>query len=301
MLPCSIWRYERARRKELLCGSRWLSIGVWSSMTPLPVPKRSHVHWMILCWSLPHNVWKSGSIELAASRTQAPVLMPAYLNLWSQTSPIPTADPEVGLFLHGAERTPAEVSFVWRSDISSSDLSDHQGADRLKALMELVPPRAAEMIEVPLWSATRWLRSEQADATRLARVADAPGRDESDAFEDHGHEKRERFLDVLSSDTATESIDEDTDARRVRSIREPLEALRRAKGRIALHFPYAGDRRGGVAFLPPVRSGPSALSVAAGPGSTTSDTTAQRCRSREERDLGGGLSARSVVHALDTP
>ena len=190
MLPCSIWRYERARRKELLCGSRWLSIGVWSSMTPLLVPKRSHVHWMILCWSLPHNVWKSGSIELAASRTQAPVLMPAYLDLWSQTSPIPSAGPEVGLFLHGAERTPAEVSFVWRSDISSSDLSDHQGADRLKALMELVPPRAAEMIEVPLWSATRWLRSEQADATRLARVADAPGRDESDAFEDHGHEKR---------------------------------------------------------------------------------------------------------------
>ena len=281
--------------------------------------------------------------ELAAPRKRAPMLMPAYLDLWSHTSPIPSADPEVGLFLHGADRTPAEVSFVWRSDIFSSDLNDHHGADHLKALMELMPPRAAEMIEVPLWSAKGWLRSAHADAIRLARVADVPSRDEADAFEEHaqertaflwagsddprtgivhpadvrpgdvlvvpseyggcdafgwapassavvpdvaddaarpfrgrrhivrishndiewsrlstilaaegdgsGSELRNRFLDALSSDAIPESVGEDMDTRLVRSVREPLEALLRAKGRIALHFPYADDRRGGVVFV----------------------------------------------------
>ena len=283
--------------------------------------------------------------ELAAPRDRAPVLMPAYLDFWSQTSPIPSADPEVGLFLHGAERTPAEVSFVWRSDISSSDLSDIQGADRLKVLMELMPPRAAEMIEVPIWSAKGWLSNRQGDAARLARVADVPGRDESDAFEEHeqgrkvflwagsddprtgivsaaeirpgdvlvvpskyggcddfgwaptfhtpvkdvaddaacpfrgrrhtvrisrndtewsrlssilaaegdgsGSELMKRFLDALPPDASPESGGEDMDARSARFIREPLEALRRAKGRITLHFPYVEDRRGrgGVVFM----------------------------------------------------
>ena len=41
--------------------------------------------------------------ELVAPRKRAPVLMPAYLDLWPRMSPIPSADPEVGLFLHGAE------------------------------------------------------------------------------------------------------------------------------------------------------------------------------------------------------
>lgn len=285
--------------------------------------------------------------ELAAPRKPTPVLMPAYLDLWSQTSPIPNADPEVGLFLHGAEHTPADVSFVWRSDISLSDPSDDQGADRLKVLMELMPPRAAEMIEVPLWSAKGWLRGGgQADAKRLARVADVPGRDESDAFEERGQERTaflwagsddprtgivraadirpgdilvvpsdyggcdafgwapdsevdvadvaddaarpfrgrrhtvrvtrndaewdrlspilaaegdgsgselmERFLNALPSDaldTVQESVGQDMDTRPARSVRKPLEALRHAKGRIALRFPYAGDRRGGVVFV----------------------------------------------------
>lgn len=209
--------------------------------------------------------------------------------------------------------------------------------------MELVPPRVAEMTEVPLWSAKGWLRGGRADAARFARVADLPGRDESDAFEEHGQERtafrwagsddprtsivrtadirpgdvlvvpadyggcdafgwapasgvavadvadaaarpfrgrrhtvrvardgaewdrlspilaaegdgsgselRDRFLGVLSSDAVPESVGEDMDARPARSVREPLEALRRAKGRIALHFPYDRDRRDGVVFV----------------------------------------------------
>lgn len=116
--------------------------------------------------------------ELAAPRAQAPVLMPAYLDIWSQTSPPPAADPEVGLFLHGAERASADVSLVWRSDISSFDLKDGTGTDlkTLKTIMELVPPRTAEMVELPIWSVTAWLSDRAAGAD----IADVPARDESD-------------------------------------------------------------------------------------------------------------------------
>lgn len=93
---------------------------------------------------------------LSAKQPDAPVLMPAYLHLWSQTWPRPTADPEVSLFLHGSERTTAGVSIVWRSDISEADLKDRRNDD-LKMIIRLVPPRVAEAVEVPLWVARAWL------------------------------------------------------------------------------------------------------------------------------------------------
>ncbi len=111
--------------------------------------------------------------ELAAHRAQAPALMPAYFDIWCQTSPPPLADPDPGLFLHGAERAPAEVSVFWRSDITSSDLREG-GAD-LMTILGLVPPRTEEMIDIPIWSATAWLRGDQAG--QLDDVADVPGRD----------------------------------------------------------------------------------------------------------------------------
>ena len=111
--------------------------------------------------------------DLASERPDAPVLMPAYLDLWSQTSPRPAADPEVGLFLHGAERTAAGVSIVWRGDITEADLGEMTGVD-LKQVIRLVPPRAAEAVEVPLWAARAWLRRPK-DAH--ADISDAPQRE----------------------------------------------------------------------------------------------------------------------------
>ena len=95
--------------------------------------------------------------DLASDRPDAPVLMPAYLDLWSQTSPRPAADPEVGLFLHGAQRTAAGVAIVWRSDISEADLADETEVD-LDKVIHLFPPRATEAVELPLWVARTWLR-----------------------------------------------------------------------------------------------------------------------------------------------
>ena len=109
--------------------------------------------------------------RLVAPRTDAPVLMPAYLDLWSRTAPVPRPDSEISLFLHGAEREPASVSLVWRADLTEADLRGGTGAD-IAALLALMPPRAAEAIALPLWAVRRWLRrGERADD-----LADAPAR-----------------------------------------------------------------------------------------------------------------------------
>lgn len=116
------------------------------------------------------------SDNLAAERQNAPILLPAYVDLWSQTSPVPAADPDVSLFLHGPERSPASVQIVWRADIGNDDL-DHP--ERITALLDLVPPRSGETLEIPLWAVRAWLRGEtapQADLSDTAERAPDEGR-----------------------------------------------------------------------------------------------------------------------------
>ncbi|MBX9825150.1 MAG: type I-U CRISPR-associated helicase/endonuclease Cas3 [Xanthobacteraceae bacterium] len=122
--------------------------------------------------------------RLASPLENAPVLMPAYADLWSQTSPIPNADPDVALFLHGRDRSPASVQIVWRADVDEeSDLRpamEQEGVrERLIALLALVPPRAAEAVEVPLWAARNWLnRRETSQADFSDAVESSPDTDE---------------------------------------------------------------------------------------------------------------------------
>ena len=125
--------------------------------------------------ALPERLKKAGidPDDLAAARPDAPVVMPAYLDLWSQTSPRPAADPEVGLFLHGAQRTSAGVSIVWRSDISEEDLAGETGVD-LDQVIRLLPPRSAEAVELPLRVARAWLRWP---GGAVADASDAPERE----------------------------------------------------------------------------------------------------------------------------
>lgn len=138
---------------------------------------------------------------LAAPRAPAPVLMPAYLDLWSQTSPPPAADPEVGLFLHGVDRASPEVSILWRGDVTETDLK--QGAENdLNALLSLVPPRAAEMVEVPLWSARAWLRRPR-DREPLARIADVPQRGDDAETSTSGDGGRRAFRWAGADDPRT--------------------------------------------------------------------------------------------------
>ena len=315
-------------------------------------------------------------LALAAPRATAPVLMPAYLDLWSQTSPPPAADPEVGLFLHGVERASADVSLVWRGDVTEADLKPDAETD-LNELLRLAPPRAAEMVEVPLWSARAWLRRSR-DSARLAGVADVPQRsddqevdradgggrrafrwagagdprtrtvrpgelrpgdvlvvpakyggcddfgwapasdpasdkpvtdvadDAARPFRGRRHAVRvardvvanddnrwnrlagvlnddgvadrelvERLLEVLPTEPAPDLDEGNGNAAPPRPVREALEALQRAKGRIVKHLPYAGGADGGAVLEAPhgLREDGAADPKKSEGGPTTEDDT----------------------------
>lgn len=102
-----------------------------------------------------------------APKLDAPVLLPAHLDLLSKTAPIPNADPEVSLYLHGPGRTADTVMVVWREDVNP-ELSDAE----TRRLLLLMPPRSTEAIELPVWAVRRWLTKS---GTGLSDLADLPG------------------------------------------------------------------------------------------------------------------------------
>jgi CRISPR-associated endonuclease/helicase Cas3 len=101
-------------------------------------------------------------------RASAPVLLPAHLDLLSQTSPIPAADPDIALYLHGPNRAPDSIIVIWRADI---DPAVHRDDGDTSRLLMLVPPRSAEAIELPIWAVRRWLAEDEKVNERLADVA----------------------------------------------------------------------------------------------------------------------------------
>jgi len=109
--------------------------------------------------------------DALSPKADAPVLLPAHLDLLSQTSPIPAADPEVALYLHGPNRQPDSITVVWRADI---DPEKHRDEEDIRSLLTLVPPRVSEAIELPLWAVRRWLTSGRI-LDHLADVASAAG------------------------------------------------------------------------------------------------------------------------------
>jgi CRISPR-associated endonuclease/helicase Cas3 len=128
---------------------------------------------------------------LATPTVDAPVLFPAYADLWSHTSPIPNADPEVAVFLHGPDRSPATVQFVWRADIDEQSnlrpaMKHEAERARLIELLKLAPPRSAEAVEVPLWAARAWLARPSA---KQADFSDAVERSH-DAGDERGTGRR---------------------------------------------------------------------------------------------------------------
>lgn len=106
----------------------------------------------------------------------APPLREADLAAFAMTAPRPFPDPDPAPFLHGDFRDDAEISLVWRGDIEALldrlDIADaRDGAlAGLAELLALLPPRPAEALRLPLWTARRWLA--RADSTEDDRLAD---------------------------------------------------------------------------------------------------------------------------------
>ena len=98
-----------------------------------------------------------------APRESAPLLLKTHMDAWVQTRPEPLVQPSVEWFLHGVDQNrPADVSVLWRWDRSSEAL-------------RLVPPRQAEILQIPITAARSWLRgSPEVD------VADVPQADHAE-------------------------------------------------------------------------------------------------------------------------
>lgn len=133
---------------------------------------------------------------LLSMQPVSPVLVASHLDRWVQTSPIPSADPDVSAFLHGVGRGVPEVQLVWRADLSDgSDARVTEGSGRsgedmaaglaagrpersgaalnlalrrsqsVREMLSVVPPSALEALSVPLAAAQGWLAAVKARCT----------------------------------------------------------------------------------------------------------------------------------------
>ncbi len=127
---------------------------------------------------------------LVAQRPDAPLLLPAHLDTWVQTSPAPDPDPDVSLWLHGPQGAEPEVHVVWRADIDETGLAaalqagaeepiaQHRGRAAIEDLLERIevcPPLTSEAVAVRVSAARGWLAAGEADDD--ADVEGVPGAD----------------------------------------------------------------------------------------------------------------------------
>lgn len=97
----------------------------------------------------PHT--RSIDPKLLAPAPDAPILLPAYIDLWAQTGPTPSIEPEPALFLHGPERGLPEASIVFRADLNGMEQRFWPDT------VALLPPMPGEKLAVPLWRLRKWL------------------------------------------------------------------------------------------------------------------------------------------------
>ncbi|MDQ3677372.1 MAG: type I-U CRISPR-associated helicase/endonuclease Cas3, partial [Actinomycetota bacterium] len=119
----------------------------------------------------------------------APGLTPDVVELLVQTAPRPArmADPDVEVFLRGAEEQPStDVGLCWRCDLRIDD-DLQSGRSYRQALLRLVPPGGEEIVTVSIARALTLLRALRAPRAQLAALGrigldtpDVEGGDEGD-------------------------------------------------------------------------------------------------------------------------
>ncbi|HXG10880.1 MAG TPA: type I-U CRISPR-associated helicase/endonuclease Cas3 [Gemmataceae bacterium] len=103
--------------------------------------------------------------QLCAQADSAPVMLPAHVDTWVQTTPTPVPDADVSLFLHGPAGGPADVNVIWRGDLEWEGTNgervnlledDEEAAIKV---VSLVPPTSMEAMPVPIGAVKKWLRN----------------------------------------------------------------------------------------------------------------------------------------------
>jgi len=100
-----------------------------------------------------------GLVKLLAPKPSAPTLLPAYLDLWAQTSPAPRQLPDVSLWLHGPSAGPADVQVLWRADLTEAVLHPER-VEAATAIVAAVRPSSLEAMSLPFVTAQAWLANQ---------------------------------------------------------------------------------------------------------------------------------------------
>lgn len=99
-------------------------------------------------------------LMLLAPRPIAPLLLPAHLDAWVQTSPVPRPDPDIASWLHGLRPVSTDVSIVWRCDLTHEALATAARDDApepVRTMLSACPPASGEALAVPIAAARAWL------------------------------------------------------------------------------------------------------------------------------------------------
>lgn len=107
--------------------------------------------------------------KLLPRKPNAPTLLPAYLDLWAQTSPAPSQLPDVSLWLHGPDAGPPDVQVIWRADLTE-DVLQRGDVEIAIAIVAAVRPSSLEAVSLPFATARAWLAGKTA-----ADVGDTDG------------------------------------------------------------------------------------------------------------------------------
>jgi CRISPR-associated endonuclease/helicase Cas3 len=118
-------------------------------------------------WSLERRLAELSAEDLAKlvrAGAPAPVLLPAHVDLLTQTAPTPAPSPDLQPFLHGWDTRDAEVQVCWRSDLRLAWLQTQSNPDEAATdVVALCPPTSAECLPVPLPVLQRWLSDNTSD------------------------------------------------------------------------------------------------------------------------------------------
>ena len=126
---------------------------------------------------------KDDLADLNAQGRSAPVMLPAHVDCWAQTSPEPVPSPDVALFLRGPETGVPDVHVCWRADL---DLSDQDSQEDGIESLTLCPPSSGETLPVPIGLFRRWLRGAGAEEDASADVPHAEDEGEKDTGDGTG-------------------------------------------------------------------------------------------------------------------
>lgn len=133
----------------------------WKWLSERVTTKEKTIDFGCLTLALPEG---EDLAALVAPAKAAPTLLPAYMDLWMQTSPEPAVVPDVALFLHGPDTGPADVQVLWRADLCGTDLTEAAG-DRAARIVTAVKPSSLEAVSLPFMTARRWLMEAEPDET----------------------------------------------------------------------------------------------------------------------------------------